>query len=84
MINSSLAALSEKEGFLGFEVMVLDKAGNQRMIRFVDDETSLTETLDGEGDFITPIDAYRARIDTKAPVSGLSLDESRIQTDRMF
>ena len=75
LIDSSLAALSEKEGFLGFEVTVLDKAGNQRMIRFVDDETSLTQqTLDGEGDFITSIDTYRARIDTKAPIlSGLSL-----------
>ena len=75
LIDSSLAALSEKEGFLGFKVTVLDKAGNQRMIRFADDETSLTQqTMVGEGSFITSIDAYRARIDTKAPVlSGLSL-----------
>ncbi|MEC8222355.1 MAG: hypothetical protein VX020_00685, partial [SAR324 cluster bacterium] len=89
LIDSSLAALSEKEGFLGFEVTVLDKAGNQRMIRFVDDETSLTQqTLDGEGDFITSIDTYRARIDTKAPIlSGLSLASTNTgitDTDRSY
>jgi hypothetical protein len=68
LIDSSRAALSEKEGYLGFEVTVLDKAGNQRRIRFVDDETRLTQqTWEGEGDFISSIDTYRARIDTKAP-----------------
>ena len=87
LIDSSVDALSEKEGYLGFEVTVLDKAGNQRMIRFSDDETSLTQqTLVGEGDFITSIDAYRARIDTKAPVlSGLSLASTNtgiMDTDR--
>ena len=74
MDDSSLAALSEKEGFLGFEVTVLDKAGNQRVIRFSDDDEFDPADLEGEGDFITSIDTYRARIDTKAPVlSGLSL-----------
>ena len=43
LIDSSLVALSEKEGYLGFKVTVLDKAGNQRVIRFSDDETSLTQ-----------------------------------------
>jgi len=79
-----------EEGFLGFEVTVLDKAGNQRTIRFVDDETSLTQqTLAGEGDFPTlNPSSYRARIDTKAPVlSGLSLASTNTgitDTDRSY
>ncbi|MEC7292275.1 MAG: Ig-like domain repeat protein, partial [Actinomycetota bacterium] len=68
-IDGTLSHLKDKEGYLGFKISVLDKAGNERQVEFVDDETNLTQqTLEGEGDYSTlNPSAYRARIDTKLP-----------------
>ena len=68
-INGTLSHLKDKEGYLGFKISVLDKAGNERQVEFVDDETNLTQqTLEGEGDYSTlNPSAYCARIDTKLP-----------------
>ena len=44
-IDESEPSLSDKEGYLGFKVKVQDKSGNERIIEFSDDETSLTQIL---------------------------------------
>ncbi|MDP6730400.1 MAG: hypothetical protein QF675_10500, partial [SAR324 cluster bacterium] len=67
-IDESEPSLSDKEGYLGFKVKVLDKSGNERIIEFSDDETSLTQTLP-----VAPVtqttntSGDRARMDTKHP-----------------
>ena len=79
-IDESESSLSDKEGYLGFKVKVLDKSGNERTIEFSDDVTNLTQsfpetpviqTLNTSGD--------RARVDTKRPeVTTVALTSSNL------
>ncbi|MDP6730677.1 MAG: hypothetical protein QF675_11905, partial [SAR324 cluster bacterium] len=73
-IDGNEEGLDEQEGYFGFRVTVLDKAGNQRVIEFEDDQQDKSETslaqksLDGEGEYETqnPLN-FRARLDTRLP-----------------
>ena len=42
-IDESVAALEDKEGFLGFKIRVFDKSGNEREVRFEDDGSALNQ-----------------------------------------
>ena len=85
-----MEVLSGIEGYLGFGVTVLDKAGNQREIRFSDDGTIgnalvqglVQQSLEGEGDYETENPEYRARVDSKLPeVTSISLHSSNPATN---
>ena len=55
-------------GLLGFKVKIQDKSGNERIIEFSDDETSLTQILpETPVTQTTNTSGDRARVDTKRP-----------------
>ena len=68
-IDESVAALEDKEGFFGFKITVFDKSGNERLVRFEDDGTGLSQIEPSGVDAFASVNqtGFRARFDTKHP-----------------
>ncbi len=66
-IDENSEVLNEKEEYLGFQIIVFDKAGNQREISFNDNGTELSQNIISDEDSAENLTKKRVRFDTVLP-----------------
>jgi len=93
-IGEHKEVLDDQEGFFGFKITIHDLAGNERIVEFSDDGTSLVQSLPLETstptkNCLAPFsnecsigEGFRARYDLKKPeIMSISLESSNSGTN---